>query len=147
MFTQRVLDLRRKYATIVADAFNGDRLFLQAVNHAFEVRRPPLHVAVGFSDHELSTSGRCTAVAVSAVHWCHVFFSWIVLHSLAWVLAHMGVPWCIPCVRTVGLYSGFCSSAQWWGCHCGQHSHSRMRRCTLSAALFCCQSAAEMPHP
>ena len=37
VFTQSVLDLRRKYATIVAEAFNGDRLFLQAVNHAFEV--------------------------------------------------------------------------------------------------------------
>eukprot|EP00892_Ulva_mutabilis_P012681 jgi/Ulvmu1/9786/UM056_0026.1 len=36
VFSQRVLDLRRKYATIVSEAFNGDRLFLQAVNHAFE---------------------------------------------------------------------------------------------------------------
>ena len=38
VWTQKVLDCRRKYAAIVNDAFSSDRLFLQAMNQAFEVR-------------------------------------------------------------------------------------------------------------
>jgi hypothetical protein len=38
LWTQKVLDCRRKYATIVLEAFSSDRLFLQAMNQAFEVR-------------------------------------------------------------------------------------------------------------
>jgi hypothetical protein len=40
VWTQKVLDCRRKYAAIVTDAFSSDRLFLQAMNQAFEVRAP-----------------------------------------------------------------------------------------------------------
>jgi hypothetical protein len=38
VFTQKVLDLRKKFMTIVTKSFNSDRLFLQAINQAFEVR-------------------------------------------------------------------------------------------------------------
>lgn len=37
-FTQRALDLRAKFMALLSDAFNGDRLFLQALHSAFEVR-------------------------------------------------------------------------------------------------------------
>lgn len=109
VFTQRVLDLRRKYAAIVADAFNGDRLFLQAVNHAFEVRHLLLHGAV--TVRCLDLDGRWTSVAVSAVNRYRMSFSfsWILLHthtSHTHEVAGIDFPCCIPgsvlCVYAVG---------------------------------------------
>jgi hypothetical protein len=36
-FTQKVLDLREKHTRIIQEAFNSDRLFVQALNASFEV--------------------------------------------------------------------------------------------------------------